>query len=84
MRHPLLLVLTGFLTAITGCATVDVPETVPIPTDTPVVSEVLEQERSGRFLKRKVDELVKIPLTVRWKEQDSFFVDCEAGALIIR
>ena len=54
MRQLLSLVLVASISLITGCATVQVPKTVPITTDEPVVSKVLEQERSGRFLKRKV------------------------------
>lgn len=54
MRHLFALVLVATVALITGCATVNVPETVTVPTDELAVSKVLEQERSGRFLKRKV------------------------------
>ena len=37
----------------------------------------------ARFLKRTVDELVKLPMTTRWKEADSFYVDFVDGELKI-
>jgi ATP-dependent Clp protease ATP-binding subunit ClpA len=38
----------------------------------------------ARFLKRTIDELVKIPLTLRWKEKDKFAIDTEQGKLVIQ
>ena len=37
----------------------------------------------ARFLKRTIDELVKLPVTTRWKEGDRFFVDVEDGVIKI-
>lgn len=51
MKYLILVAVLGFFMA--GCATV--PQPVIVPTDvSPVVSKVLEQEKDGRFLKRKV------------------------------
>lgn len=38
----------------------------------------------ARFLKRTIDELVKIPLTLRWKEKGKFAIDTEQGKLVIQ
>ena len=35
----------------------------------------------ARFLKRTIDEKVKIPLTLKWKEGSEFFVDMRDGTL---
>ncbi len=37
----------------------------------------------ARFLKRTIDEKVKIPITLRWKESDFFFVDVLGGELVV-
>jgi ATP-dependent Clp protease ATP-binding subunit ClpC len=37
----------------------------------------------ARFLKRTIDEHVKLPMTTRWKEADRFHVHCENGELKI-
>ena len=37
----------------------------------------------ARFLKRTIDENVKLPMTTRWKEADRFYVHCENGELKI-
>ncbi|HEX8185782.1 MAG TPA: ATP-dependent Clp protease ATP-binding subunit [Blastocatellia bacterium] len=37
----------------------------------------------ARFLKRTIDELVKLPMTTRWKEADRFYVDFTEGELKI-
>jgi len=37
----------------------------------------------ARFLKRKIDELVKIPITLRWKEKDTFKLAMDEGKLVI-
>jgi ATP-dependent Clp protease ATP-binding subunit ClpA len=37
----------------------------------------------ARFLKRTIDEMVKLPVTTRWKEADSFSVDFVDGAMQI-
>jgi ATP-dependent Clp protease ATP-binding subunit ClpA len=37
----------------------------------------------ARFLKRTIDENVKLPMTTRWKEAERFYVHCEGGELKI-
>jgi ATP-dependent Clp protease ATP-binding subunit ClpC len=37
----------------------------------------------ARFLKRTIDENVKLPMTTRWKEAERFHVYCENGELKI-
>ena len=37
----------------------------------------------ARFLKRKIDELVKIPITLRWKEGDNFYIEADEETLAI-
>jgi ATP-dependent Clp protease ATP-binding subunit ClpA len=37
----------------------------------------------ARFLKRTIDELVKLPMTTRWNEADHFYVDFTGGELKI-
>ena len=37
----------------------------------------------ARFLKRTIDEIVKLPMTTRWKEAERFKVDFEDGELKI-
>ncbi|HZM87998.1 MAG TPA: ATP-dependent Clp protease ATP-binding subunit [Blastocatellia bacterium] len=37
----------------------------------------------ARFLKRTIDEIVKLPMTTRWKEAEHFTVDFEDGELKI-
>jgi ATP-dependent Clp protease ATP-binding subunit ClpC len=38
----------------------------------------------ARFLKRTIDELVKLPVTTRWKESDYFHADFEDGQMMIK
>ena len=38
----------------------------------------------ARFLKRAIDEHVKLPLTTGWKDADRFFVDVENGEIKIK
>ncbi|HKQ04597.1 MAG TPA: ATP-dependent Clp protease ATP-binding subunit [Blastocatellia bacterium] len=38
----------------------------------------------ARFLKRTIDELVKLPVTTRWKEADYFLADFEDGEMKIK
>jgi ATP-dependent Clp protease ATP-binding subunit ClpA len=38
----------------------------------------------ARFLKRTIDEQVKLPLTVRWKEAERFFVDVDGSDVKIK
>jgi len=49
-----------------------------------LASEGFSVKYGARFLKRRIDERIKIPLTLRWKEQDHFLVDYEGGELVIR
>ncbi|HEU5360630.1 MAG TPA: ATP-dependent Clp protease ATP-binding subunit [Candidatus Deferrimicrobiaceae bacterium] len=37
----------------------------------------------ARFLKRHIDEKVKMPITLRWKESDRFFVEAEGGEVVV-
>jgi ATP-dependent Clp protease ATP-binding subunit ClpA len=37
----------------------------------------------ARFLKRTIDEIVKLPMTTRWKEAERFQVDFQDGELKI-
>jgi ATP-dependent Clp protease ATP-binding subunit ClpA len=38
----------------------------------------------ARFLKRHIDEKVKLPITTMWKTGSNFFVDIEEGEIVIR
>ncbi|MDX6610993.1 MAG: ATP-dependent Clp protease ATP-binding subunit ClpC [Blastocatellia bacterium] len=38
----------------------------------------------ARFLKRHIDEKVKLPITTMWKTGSNFFVDVEDGEIVIR
>ena len=49
-----------------------------------LATEGFSPKYGARFLKRKIDERIKIPLTVRWKEQNHFAADVERGELIVR
>jgi ATP-dependent Clp protease ATP-binding subunit ClpA len=37
----------------------------------------------ARFLKRRIDERVKIPITLHWKEGSAFFVDAPNGQVTV-
>jgi len=37
----------------------------------------------ARFLKRTIDEKVKLPITTMWKQSDEFFVDAKEGDIVI-
>jgi len=37
----------------------------------------------ARFLKRRIDELVKIPITLHWNEGTQFYVDVVQGELVV-
>jgi ATP-dependent Clp protease ATP-binding subunit ClpC len=37
----------------------------------------------ARFLKRHIDEKVKMPITLKWKESDRFFVEEEDGEVVV-
>jgi len=38
----------------------------------------------ARFLKRKIDELVKIPITLNWNRSKRFVIDVDENGLIIK
>ena len=38
----------------------------------------------ARFLKRTIDEKVKLPITNLWKDGNVFYVDAENGEVIVR
>jgi ATP-dependent Clp protease ATP-binding subunit ClpA len=37
----------------------------------------------ARFLKRHIDEKVKMPITLKWKESDRFYVEAEGGEVVV-
>ena len=37
----------------------------------------------ARFLKRHIDEKVKMPITLQWKDSDHFFVDGKDGEVVV-
>ena len=41
------------------------------------------QKYGARFLKRHIDEKVKVPITLKWKEGDSFKVDIDGADVVI-
>jgi ATP-dependent Clp protease ATP-binding subunit ClpA len=38
----------------------------------------------ARFLKRHIDEKVKLPITAMWKEADAFVADVEGGEVVVK
>src|SRR5262249_43623992 len=48
-----------------------------------LVKKVFSPAYGARFLKRTIDEQVKLPLTTMWKDADRFFVDVEDGKITI-
>ena len=38
----------------------------------------------ARFLKRHIDEKVKLPITAMWKNSSSFLVDVENGETVVK
>jgi ATP-dependent Clp protease ATP-binding subunit ClpA len=38
----------------------------------------------ARFLKRHIDEKVKLPITAMWKTATSFLVDVENGEIVVK
>ena len=38
----------------------------------------------ARFLKRHIDERVKLPLTAKWKQATNFSVDVEEGEIVVK
>ena len=38
----------------------------------------------ARFLKRHIDEKVKLPITAMWKTSSSFMVDVENGEMVVK
>ncbi|MEE8575465.1 MAG: AAA family ATPase, partial [Thermodesulfobacteriota bacterium] len=48
-----------------------------------IVEEGFDQKYGARFLKRKIDDLVKIPVTLKWKEGDIFRVEVSGGSLTV-
>jgi ATP-dependent Clp protease ATP-binding subunit ClpA len=48
-----------------------------------LVEKGFSPQYGARFLKRTIDEIVKLPVTTRWKEAERFDVDVEAGELKI-
>ncbi|MEE9542854.1 MAG: ATP-dependent Clp protease ATP-binding subunit [Thermodesulfobacteriota bacterium] len=48
-----------------------------------IVDEGYSPKYGARFLKRKIDDLVKIPVTQMWKEGESFRVVLEASEIMV-
>jgi ATP-dependent Clp protease ATP-binding subunit ClpA len=48
-----------------------------------LVEKGFSPQYGARFLKRTIDEIVKLPVTTRWKEAEHFDVDVEDGVLTI-
>jgi ATP-dependent Clp protease ATP-binding subunit ClpC len=48
-----------------------------------LVEKGFSPQYGARFLKRTIDEIVKLPVTTRWKEAERFDVDVEDGVLKI-
>src|SRR5262249_33641499 len=51
---------------------------------THLVKKVFSPAYGARFLKRTIDEQVKLPLTTMWKDADRFTVDVEDGKITIK
>ncbi|MGA9774049.1 MAG: ATP-dependent Clp protease ATP-binding subunit [Blastocatellia bacterium] len=49
-----------------------------------LVEKGFSPQYGARFLKRTIDELVKLPVTTRWKEADNFDVDFIEGEMKIK
>lgn len=49
-----------------------------------LVEKGFSPQYGARFLKRTIDELVKLPVTTRWKEADNFDVDFIEGEMEIK
>jgi ATP-dependent Clp protease ATP-binding subunit ClpA len=47
-------------------------------------SEGFSLKYGARFLKRTIDEKVKIPVTMNWKESDTFLLGVENGNLVVQ
>ena len=41
------------------------------------------EKYGARFLKRHVDGMVKVPITLKWKEGDRFTIDAEDGTVSV-
>jgi ATP-dependent Clp protease ATP-binding subunit ClpA len=48
-----------------------------------LVSGGYNEKYGARFLKRHVDETVKVPITLKWKEGDLFTIDAEDGEVLV-
>lgn len=48
-----------------------------------VVLKGYNQKYGARFLKRVIDDEIKVPLTLKWNEGDDFKVDCRDGEVVI-
>ncbi len=50
-----------------------------------VAKEGFSIKYGARYLKRKIDEEIKLPVTLKWHKQDIFFIDVdESGKVILR
>ena len=48
-----------------------------------IVSDGYSLEFGARFLKRVIDERVKLPISTRWKEGSHFEVKVEDGQIVV-
>ncbi|MEK6758662.1 MAG: ATP-dependent Clp protease ATP-binding subunit [Deltaproteobacteria bacterium] len=48
-----------------------------------LVEKGYSQKYGARFLKRHVDEKIKVPITLKWKESDHFKVDVSDGEIVV-
>jgi ATP-dependent Clp protease ATP-binding subunit ClpA len=48
-----------------------------------LVSEGYSLAYGARFLKRVVDERIKLPISTRWRESDQFHVRAESGQFVV-
>ncbi len=50
-----------------------------------VAREGFSIKYGARYLKRKIDEVIKLPVTLKWTEQDYFYFDLdESGKVVLR
>ena len=49
-----------------------------------VTEKGYSMQYGARFLKRYIDEYVKLPITTMWKTSSKFLVDVEDGAIVTK
>ncbi len=48
-----------------------------------LVDKGYNEKYGARFLKRHIDEMVKVPITLKWKDGEFFKVDASSGAITV-